>query len=537
MPTIKLAQVLDNPNRDRVRFPTNVDKKAEIGESIDQTGFWDNLLTRIRNNQLKNGTIITSAAQLQELIDTGNIDWDKEDYELAYGHHRIDVLRERNWDSMDVPVKFITDEAMIRIMANENKEGWGGGIHSILETVRQVYGQLDKQMGDFTTFAEYQDEMSDKAIFSKKQFNDAKSQGIGYRTIQAFLGESWSQASVRVPMTVLNAISKKYFTQEQIMDVPSIGLLDALTACVVAMYEGGKVKEKVEVPKKDKDGKPVLKDGEPVMVKEDKFVTKPAPALPMYYKDLMVNTLISQCLPTAVKDADRGDEGAEYLSEITLTQAAINRRRVSMLKNQSAPTTNGTSKYRLDTQIRRDFFPTFDAKTPNDEREKLHADLIGATMDAFVTTKGIEGFAGLDDLVESLKTSFEVLLTPLTDDKAEESDLQAELEQSAGDSTQFESRIGDVDITTEDIDEESGEATAIPMGQIAADTIGTLSAACIGLDAMAARFEEVDFESDPTLETAIKTTIVKLSGVFGIAKDTTALHGLFTDILEAAKTE
>jgi hypothetical protein len=400
-----------------------------------------------------------------------------------------------------------------------------------------VYGQLDKQLADFTTFAEYQDDMGDKAIFSKKQFNDAKSQGIGYRTIQAFLGESWSQASVRVPMTVLNAISKKYFTQEQIMDVPSIGLLDAMTACVVALYEGGKVKEKVEVPKIDKDGKPVLKEGKPVMVKEDKFITKPAPSMPVYFKDKIVDKLISQCLPTAVKDADRGDEGAEYLSEITLTQAALNRRRVSMLKNLSAPTTNGTAAFRLDKEVKRVFFPTFDPKTPNDEREKLHAALIGAAMDAFVETPGIKGYAGLDDLIGSLKTSFEVLLTPLTDDKEEENDLQEELVQSAGDSTQFESRVGDLEISTEDIDEESGEKTVIPMGQISADTIQTLSAAGIGLDAMVERFNEVDFELDPTLASAITSSIVKLSLVFGKAGDVTALHGMFTDILETLKTE
>ena len=535
MSKIKLAKVLDNPYRDRNLNPTTDVKKADIKESIDQTGFWDNLLVRVRNNEMPDGTAIKDAVHLAELLDTGALDLDAAQFELAYGHHRIDVLREMNWEDMDVPVKYITDEKMIRIQANENKDGWGHGISTILETVRLVQNQLESQLADFSGFTDYQDTLGDNAIFSKKQFSDAKTQGIGYRTIQAFLGESWSQATVRVPMVVLNAISKKYFTQVQIAAVPSIGLLDAMTACIVAMYEGGKVKEKIEVPKKDKDGKPVLKDGEPVMVKEDKFVTKPAPALPMYYKDLMVAELISQCLPSAVKDADRGDEAAEYLSEITLTQAAINRRRVSMLKNQSAPTTNGTAKYRLDTQIRRDFFPTFTADAPNDKREELHAELIGSAMDAFVETEGIKGYAGLDDLVESLKTSFEVLLTPLSDDVKEENDLQAEMDQSAGDSSQFESRVGDLDITTEDIDEESGDVTVIPMGQISADTIQTLAAAGIGLDAMLERFEEVDFEVDPTLAKAVTSAITKLSIVFGKAGNPTALHGLFTDILDAIK--
>ena len=537
MPTLKLKNILDNPNRDRVRFPTQDAKKAEIRESIEQTDFWDNLLVRCRNNELPDGTTIKDAQHLAELLDTGAVDMAKAQFELAYGHHRIDVLREMDWDTMDVPVKYISDEQMIRIMANENKEGWGGGIHSILETVRQVHGQLDKQLADFTGYNDYVDELGKNAIFTKKQFKDAKNQGIGYRTIQAFLGESWSQASVRIPMTVLNAVSKKYFTQEQVMDVPSLGLLDALTACAVAMYEGGKVKEKVDVPKKDKDGSVIKKDGETVMVKEDRFVTQPGPNWPMFYKDKFIANLITQCLPTAVKDNDRGDEGAEYLSEITLTQAALNRRRVSMLKNQSAPTTNGTKKYRLDKQIRRDFFPAFDKDTPNEEREKLHTELIGKDLDDFMAAPGISNYAGLDELVESLKMSFEILLTPLEDEVKETSDLQEELDQNAGDSSQFESRVGDLDITTENVDEESGDTVIVPMGQIAADTIQTLSAACVGLDAMYVRIEEVDFDADPTLEAAVKIAISKLSVIYGKSVSSEAIHGIFTDVLDVLKAD
>jgi len=208
-----------------------------------------------------------------------------------------------------------------------------------------------------------------------------------------------------------------------------------------------------------------------------------------------------------------------------------------MLKNGSAPTTNGTKRYRLDKQIRRDFFPAFSADTPNEEREKLHAELIGVAMDEFKATPGIANYAGLDDLVESLKTSFEILLTPMDDEQEETSDLQEEMEQAAGDSTQFESRVGELNISTEDIDEESGDTVVVPMGQIAADTIQTLSAACVGLDAMYARLEEVDFDADPTLESAIKIAISKLGVIYGKTISAEAIHGVFTDVLDVVKSD
>jgi hypothetical protein len=537
MARVLLINVKDNPYRDRVRFPTSETKKAEIRESIQQTDFWDNLLVRVRNNELADGTVIKDAAHLAELLETGALDFGNEEFELAYGHHRIDVLRELDWTEMEVPVKYITDEKMMRIMANENKEGWGSGIHSILETVRQVYGVLEDQLADYSGYNDYVDTLGDKAIFTKKQFNDAKTQGIGYRTIQAFLGDSWSQASVRVPMSVLNAIQKKYFTQEQIMDIPSLGLLDALTACIVAMYEGGKVSEKVEVPKKDKDGNPIEKDGKPVMVKETKFVTKPGPDWPMYFKDKMVKELIQQCLPSEVKDSDRGDEGAEFLAEITLTQHALNKRRVSMLKNGSAPTTNGTKAFRVGQAIRREFFPAFDSQCPNEEREKLYENLTTKDMAAFKATPGIAGWAGLDKMVESLLTSFEVLLSPLEDDEQLQSDLQSDLEENANSSEEFDSKYQDLEIEMEVEDEETGEKALVPMGQISADTIQILSVSHPALDLMLSRVEEIDLETDVTLGAAIRETVTRLGMLYGKAASIEDVHGLFADVLETLKAE
>ncbi len=69
--------------------------------SIRTTGFWDNLLVR------KAGTA----------------------FEVAYGHHRLEALRELVKESLideefelELPVRNLDDATMIRIMASENVE-------------------------------------------------------------------------------------------------------------------------------------------------------------------------------------------------------------------------------------------------------------------------------------------------------------------------------------------------------------------------------------------------------------------------------
>jgi ParB-like chromosome segregation protein Spo0J len=64
--------------------------------SIGQTGFWDNILARKKDDQIQ----------------------------IAYGHHRLAALRQcmKPNDTVDIPVKPLDDATMLKIMANENMD-------------------------------------------------------------------------------------------------------------------------------------------------------------------------------------------------------------------------------------------------------------------------------------------------------------------------------------------------------------------------------------------------------------------------------
>lgn len=527
MPSIKIATIQDNPYRDRNLFPTDPAKIESLKESIEQTGFWDNIMVRPKFNELVDGTIIEDHEQLAAIIANNEIDWENQEFELAYGHHRIDTLIELGYESIDIPVKYITDEDMMRIMANENKEGWGSGIKNKLETVRQVKARLEDMFNDYAGYADYVATVGqENVVFSKKQFQDAKTQGIGYRTVQSFLGASWNPTDVRIPMAVFKAVEKGYFKQEDVFDFETLGILDSFTACVVALYEGGKIKQKVEEPKTDDAGKVMRDDsGEPIMVKVDKFVTAPAPTWPAYYKQQMVEKLIQQCLPTEMKD-ERGDEDLEMVKEAVLTQSQLNKRRVSMLKNQSAPTTGAAKAFDLKTAIVREFFPGFDPACPDDERENLHKQLVGKDMDNF--KKAMGEWIAIDGIVKELEEKFAVLLAPLED--AQPDDLQQEMDEEAGTSADYDSDFKDMEL---DLDEDQeGEAVAKPIGKISSDVVALLTVACTGIDGLIDRAEEVDIDTDEVLSDSIRISITKLAKLYHDAASPEDLKMLFAEIAE-----
>ncbi|HLX64627.1 MAG TPA: ParB/RepB/Spo0J family partition protein [Planctomycetota bacterium] len=112
---IKLKQLHPNPFRDMTHYPIHREKLEMLKASIRTTGFWDNLLVR------KAGA----------------------SFEVAYGHHRLEALKELVGESvideeyeLELPVRNLDDAAMIRIMASENIEEYRVTSDIIDETVR-----------------------------------------------------------------------------------------------------------------------------------------------------------------------------------------------------------------------------------------------------------------------------------------------------------------------------------------------------------------------------------------------------------------
>jgi ParB-like chromosome segregation protein Spo0J len=115
---VKVKELKANPFRDLENYPFNMEKIEKLKKSIEQTGFWDNILARQVNGQIQ----------------------------IAYGHHRLKALQEvYSPDYMvEVPIKDLSDELMLKIMANENMEEWQSSVAVIDETVRAVRGFLSR---------------------------------------------------------------------------------------------------------------------------------------------------------------------------------------------------------------------------------------------------------------------------------------------------------------------------------------------------------------------------------------------------------
>jgi len=107
---VKLKNLVANPFRDIENYPIQTEKLEALKRSIDQTGFWDNLVAREKDGEIQ----------------------------IAYGHHRLQALRQIKNDSfeIDIPIKDLPDETMIKIMANENMESWSNSTIVIDETVK-----------------------------------------------------------------------------------------------------------------------------------------------------------------------------------------------------------------------------------------------------------------------------------------------------------------------------------------------------------------------------------------------------------------
>lgn len=114
---LKLKDILANPNRDLKMNPLVEVKIDSLIESINQTGFWDNVV--VRKN--KDGR-----------------------YEIAYGHHRLEAAKRAGITEADFIVKNFDDVKMIQVMDNENRETYGSTPASLLESVKAVVQGLAK---------------------------------------------------------------------------------------------------------------------------------------------------------------------------------------------------------------------------------------------------------------------------------------------------------------------------------------------------------------------------------------------------------
>ena len=174
---IKLKDLHENPYRDLENYPFVAEKLEQIENSIEETGFWDNIVCR------KNG----------------------DGYQIAYGHHRLDVLRKMfdQEHEFDLPVKDLADAMMLKIMANENMEEWGASARVIDETVRVTKKFLEENPGEAKFLAESDEHRHRIAASGSRDQLE-----VGRRLISRFLGKGWPEPKVMRSLQRLNLIKE-----------------------------------------------------------------------------------------------------------------------------------------------------------------------------------------------------------------------------------------------------------------------------------------------------------------------------------------
>jgi hypothetical protein len=112
MAKYKIREISPNRFRHLDRYPIKRDKVEALRKSYRETGFWDNIVARVRDGKP----------------------------EIAYGHHRMIALQEEyGFDhKIELIVRELDDEFMLKMMANENMEEWGTSATVELETVSAV---------------------------------------------------------------------------------------------------------------------------------------------------------------------------------------------------------------------------------------------------------------------------------------------------------------------------------------------------------------------------------------------------------------
>lgn len=191
---VQIKNLMPNPYRDMANYPIDKDKIESLKNSIEQTGFWDNILAREINGKIQ----------------------------IAYGHHRLEALKQvmKPTDEVDIPVKKLDDSMMIQIMANENSEQWKMNPQVIIETVKVTRDFLNAELAKYESWERVNSSI--KSLFtSPESFTKTKDTGVGQTTILKFLGKNWRQHQIQFALNTLDdqEIELKAVTTFQQVDV------------------------------------------------------------------------------------------------------------------------------------------------------------------------------------------------------------------------------------------------------------------------------------------------------------------------------
>jgi hypothetical protein len=165
------------------KYPIERSKVEILKSSIEQTGFWDNVVAR-PHPKLKGK------------------------YQLAYGHHRLVAIQELSITEIDIPIRNLDDATMLQMMANENFQQWKMSIAVLNETVLVAKEFLDGELAKYELWGAVLKDPNKfiRVLFGTEHaFMQTKRSpgGVGQTIIHKFLGKGWEQWKIQDALNTL----------------------------------------------------------------------------------------------------------------------------------------------------------------------------------------------------------------------------------------------------------------------------------------------------------------------------------------------
>lgn len=194
---ISVAMIDPNPHRDFRCNPISEDQVNNIVDSINKTGFWDNIVARPHPEI--NGR-----------------------YQLAYGHSRLEAARRCGITQVTLPVADLTDTEMFYQMVLENETQVTITAPMVFENIRAAVKHLEtvfNKIGKDGTYEDYCRVIKEKVVpqgttflkggeqssFTQAHNAFCRDEGIGCKFIQEFI------PSKRIHVTVINEVLASFY--------------------------------------------------------------------------------------------------------------------------------------------------------------------------------------------------------------------------------------------------------------------------------------------------------------------------------------
>jgi len=151
---IKIDHIDANPHRDLARNPLSEEQVSKLVDSIDRTGFWDNLV--VRQNPA-----------------------DPTRYQLAYGHNRLEACRRLALAEVDLPVRDLSDYDMYCCMVDENNTQQAITPSILFENVTAALILAERMIRETENVEQFNGLLNSSTLSARKGLNlwDAKHYG------------------------------------------------------------------------------------------------------------------------------------------------------------------------------------------------------------------------------------------------------------------------------------------------------------------------------------------------------------------------